>query len=578
MAYKTIYTRRGAQLLVQASTTGQAIRLTEMAVGDGGGNPTTPTNTQTTLVRERYRAGINRIYQDPADNTRFTAELVIPATQGGWTMREIGVFDSNGTLIMIGALPEAYKPSPDEGAYSDVIVAVDFFLTTDAVINISFSPDTIVVNQTWLVNNWTAAQLIPGGTVGQVLGKESNNDGDYVWQDPSVANVTVDTVAETQLLAANQTTVDLALTTTYGLAVYIGAPGAGGTRIPRQTGADGWQPAPNNPTRVVLGKSYPAGYIFQGVNNEPAGSAPAPLERAKNLSDVLSIPTAQENLQVYSKGQVDGLGRQWAPPGAVMPFALNSAPVGWLKANGAAVSRIAYPELFAAIGTAFGAGDGFNTFNLPDLRGEFVRGWDDGRGLDAGRANRTTQGWAVESHSHTGTTNGGGQHQHTATTDVQGNHAHSISGSTNASGDHIHGAWTDAQGNHTHRSWTDAQGNHRHNIRYTGSQDGQSGGESLPANGRNAVETAGDYAMDYAGNHSHNVGMDAAGNHGHNIGMNGAGNHAHSVSGSTSAAGNHAHNLTTTWSGDHTHSFTTNNTGSGETRPRNVALLYCIKY
>lgn len=549
MAFKSIFTRLGAQLLIQAMSNGQAIRLTHMAVGDGAGNPTAPSSTQTTLVRERYRSTINRIYQDPNDNTKFTAEMIVPAAEGGWTMREIGAFDSNGTMILVGNLAEAYKPLPSEGQYGDVILAVDFFLTNDAVINITFDPDTVVVNQTWLVNNWTAAQLIPGGTVRQVLTKETNADGDYVWSDPSVANVTVDTVAETQLLAANQTTVDLTATTTYGLAVYVN-----GDRLAMGSAADEWQPVANNPTRITLGKAYTAGSKIQLVNNEPAGSAPAPLERAKNLSDVLSIQKAQENLQVYSKTDVEGLGRQWAPPGTVMAFAGDNAPIGWLKSNGTAVSRTAYANLFAVIGTKYGAGDGFNTFNLPDARGEFIRGWDDGRGVDPGRVNGSRQDQSIQAHSHTGNTNGGGNHQHSGTTDAQGNHAHSISGSTNASGDHTHGAWTDAQGNH------------RHTMRYTGSQDGQSGGESLPANGRNATETAGDYAMDYAGNHAHNVGI------------GGGGNHAHSVSGSTSTAGNHAHNFSTTWSGDHQHSFTTNNTGGTETRPRNLALLYCIKY
>lgn len=74
-----------------------------------------------------------------------------------------------------------------------------------------------------------------------------------------------------------------------------------------------------------------------------------------------------------------------SPPGAVAHFARNSAPTGWLKANGAAVSRTTYAPLFAAIGTQFGAGDGSNTFNLPDLRGEFLRSWDDARGVDTGR-------------------------------------------------------------------------------------------------------------------------------------------------------------------------------------------------
>lgn len=74
------------------------------------------------------------------------------------------------------------------------------------------------------------------------------------------------------------------------------------------------------------------------------------------------------------------------PSGAVMHFAMSSAPTGWLKANGAAVSRTTYASLFSAIGTTFGSGDGSTTFNVPDLRGEFTRGWDDGRGVDSGRA------------------------------------------------------------------------------------------------------------------------------------------------------------------------------------------------
>lgn len=74
------------------------------------------------------------------------------------------------------------------------------------------------------------------------------------------------------------------------------------------------------------------------------------------------------------------------PSGAVMHFAMSTAPTGWLIANGTAVSRTTYAALFAAIGTTFGAGDGSTTFNLPELRGEFIRNWDNGRGVDSGRA------------------------------------------------------------------------------------------------------------------------------------------------------------------------------------------------
>ena len=86
----------------------------------------------------------------------------------------------------------------------------------------------------------------------------------------------------------------------------------------------------------------------------------------------------------------------FCPSGMIMTFAGDFAPAGWLKANGAAVSRTAYAKLFAAIGTRYGAGDGHSTFNLPDLRGEFARFWDDGRGVDAGRGLGTWQNDAVQ--------------------------------------------------------------------------------------------------------------------------------------------------------------------------------------
>ena len=80
------------------------------------------------------------------------------------------------------------------------------------------------------------------------------------------------------------------------------------------------------------------------------------------------------------------VGIEGVPTGAFVFFAMNTPPTGWLKANGAAISRTTYSALFDAIGTTFGAGDGSTTFNLPDMRGEFPRGWDDGRGVDSGRS------------------------------------------------------------------------------------------------------------------------------------------------------------------------------------------------
>jgi microcystin-dependent protein len=109
--------------------------------------------------------------------------------------------------------------------------------------------------------------------------------------------------------------------------------------------------------------------------------------------------------QVLQSGGATG-SPAWAdagggvPAGSVIYHAANSAPTGFIKANGAAVSRSTYSDLFTAIGTTFGAGDGSSTFNVPDLRGEFPRGWDDSRGIDSGRSFGSAQADQLEQHRH----------------------------------------------------------------------------------------------------------------------------------------------------------------------------------
>ncbi|WP_033068773.1 phage tail protein [Thalassospira australica] len=86
--------------------------------------------------------------------------------------------------------------------------------------------------------------------------------------------------------------------------------------------------------------------------------------------------------------------------GAVSAFAMPTPPTGWLVCDGSAISRTEYADLFATIGTVWGAGDETSTFNLPDLRGEFVRGFDDGRGVDAGRVFGSSQADEFKEHFH----------------------------------------------------------------------------------------------------------------------------------------------------------------------------------
>lgn len=79
------------------------------------------------------------------------------------------------------------------------------------------------------------------------------------------------------------------------------------------------------------------------------------------------------------------------PTGMIAPFAMSTAPTGWLECDGSAVSRTTYADLFTALSTTHGVGDGSTTFNVPDLRGEFVRGWDNGKGTDSGRTFASSQ-------------------------------------------------------------------------------------------------------------------------------------------------------------------------------------------
>tara|TARA_R110000803_G_scaffold40045_2_gene86212 strand:+ start:464 stop:970 length:507 start_codon:yes stop_codon:yes gene_type:complete len=94
--------------------------------------------------------------------------------------------------------------------------------------------------------------------------------------------------------------------------------------------------------------------------------------------------------------------------GTLAYFGMSTAPTGWLKANGAAIFRSTYSDLFTAIGTTYGAGDGSTTFNIPDLRGEFLRSLDDGRGIDTARALGSAQADIMKAHVHPNSPIGGG--------------------------------------------------------------------------------------------------------------------------------------------------------------------------
>lgn len=145
-------------------------------------------------------------------------------------------------------------------------------------------------------------------------------------------------------------------------------------------------------TQLTLSEGVPVGTIVR-VLALGVASQEAPAD------DTVTAPKLRDGAVTPPKLDA-AVAASLVPSGTVQFYASTVAPTGWLKANGAAVSRTAYAALFTAIGTIYGAGDGATTFNLPDLRGEFPRGWDDGRGIDSNRAIGTAQAQAYLSHNH----------------------------------------------------------------------------------------------------------------------------------------------------------------------------------
>ncbi len=168
------------------------------------------------------------------------------------------------------------------------------------------------------------------------------------------------------------------------------------------------QAAGNNSTRIAS-----TAFVRQEVNS---AIEPLATTAAMNAADALKAPLASPALTGTPTAPTPAAGNNSTrlattafvqsaltsavSAGAVSHFARATAPAGWLAANGAAVSRTTYADLFAAIGTTFGAGNGSTTFNLPDLRGEFVRGLDGGRGIDAGRTLGSAQASQNLAHTH----------------------------------------------------------------------------------------------------------------------------------------------------------------------------------
>ena len=434
--FYTLLTDIGAAKLASAAALGVPLKITHMAVGDGGGTLPTPDAKQTALVNEKRRAALNMLYIDPQNSSQIIAEQVIPENEGGWWIREVGLYDESGALIAVGNCPESYKPQLAEGSGRTQTVRMVLITSSTDNITLKIDPAVVLATRKYVddktlelkvyVDDQMAKHLAAADPHSQYAPKESPTftgtpkaptpaAGNNTTQVATTAFVqaaltalingapaTLDTLKEIAVAINNDPKFSTTINNALALKAPLSSPALTGTPT-APTAAQSVNNTQIATTAFV--KSAIAGMV---------GSAPAALDTLNELAAALgndpNFATTMLNA-LAGKQPLDntltnlsgkdvaglltylGLGEGSAlPVGVPVPWPSATPPTGWLKCNGAAFSAEEYPELAKV----------YPTNKLPDLRGEFIRGWDDGRGIDAVRALLSLQNGGVESHTHQG--------------------------------------------------------------------------------------------------------------------------------------------------------------------------------
>ncbi|EOG2664502.1 phage tail protein [Salmonella enterica subsp. enterica serovar Panama] len=427
--FYTLLTDIGAAKLASAAALGVPLKITHMAVGDGGGVLPTPDAKQTALVNEKRRAALNMLYIDPQNSSQIIAEQVIPENEGGWWIREVGLFDESGALIAVGNCPESYKPQLAEGSGRTQTVRMVLITSSTDNITLKIDPAVVLATRKYVddkalelkvyADDQMAKHLAAPDPHSQYAPKASPTfTGTPKAPTPAAGNNTTQ-VATTAFVQAALTALingapatldtlkeiaaainnDPKFSTTINNALALKAPLSSPALTGTPTAPTAAQSVNNTQiATTAFVKSAIAGMV---------GSAPAALDTLNELAAALgndpNFATTMLNA-LAGKQPLDntltnlsgkdvaglltylGLGEGSAlPVGVPVPWPSATPPTGWLKCNGAAFSAEEYPELAKV----------YPTNKLPDLRGEFIRGWDDGRGVDAGRQLLSSQGDAI---------------------------------------------------------------------------------------------------------------------------------------------------------------------------------------
>ncbi|ELY8245111.1 TPA: phage tail protein [Escherichia coli] len=430
--YYAILTNQGAARLANATMLGSKLNLTQMAVGDANGVLPTPDPAQTKLINQKRIAPLNLLSVDPNNQSQIIAEQIIPENEGGFWIREIGLYDDEGVLIAVANCPETYKPQLQEGSGRTQTIRMILVVTNTEAITLKIDPAVVLATRKYVddkiseheqsrrhpdasltakgftqlssATNSTSETL--AATPKAVKAAYDLANGKYTAQDATTArkglvqlssatNSTSETLAATPKavkaaydLANGKYTAKNATTTQKGLVQLSSATNSTSETLaatPKAVKAaydlaNGRQPA-NAILTALAGLATAADKLpyFTGVDRA-ALTALTSVGRA-----ILSKPSTQGVLDYLGLGEGSAL-----PVGVPVPWPSATPPTGWLKCNGAAFDKVKYPHL----ATAYPSG------KLPDLRGEFIRGWDDRRGIDAGRALLSIQTGMLEKHRH----------------------------------------------------------------------------------------------------------------------------------------------------------------------------------
>ncbi|HBB5047368.1 phage tail protein [Escherichia coli] len=434
--FYTLLTDIGAAKLASAAALGVPLKITYMAVGDGGGVLPTPDAKQTALVNEKRRAALNMLYIDPQNSSQIIAEQVIPENEGGWWIREVGLFDESGALIAVGNCPESYKPQLAEGSGRTQTVRMVLITSSTDNITLKIDPAVVLATRKYVDDKALELKVYADDQMAKHLAAPDPHS-----QYAPKASPTFTGTPKAPTPAAGNNTTQVATTAFVQAALTALINGAPATLDTLKEIAAAINNDPNFSTTInnalalkaplsspALTGTPTAPTAAQSVNNTQiattafvksaiagmVGSAPAALDTLNELAAALgndpNFATTMLNA-LAGKQPLDntltnlsgkdvaglltylGLGEGSAlPVGVPVPWPSATPPTGWLKCNGAAFSAEEYPELAKA----------YPTNKLPDLRGEFIRGWDDGRGIDAVRALLSLQNGGVESHTHQG--------------------------------------------------------------------------------------------------------------------------------------------------------------------------------